>query len=88
MKHNDRLNHAPDNAETALVLIDVINDLEFDQGEKLLASALAIASALATLKRRAKASGIPAIYANDNFGRWRFLNQNIPHFFRPILNSY
>ena len=71
MKHNDRLNHAPDNAETALVLIDVINDLEFDQGEKLLASALAMASALATLKRRAKASGIPAIYANDNFGRWR-----------------
>jgi nicotinamidase-related amidase len=71
LKPNDRLNHAPDHAETALVLIDVINDLEFDQGEKLLASALPMASALATLKRRCKASGIPAIYANDNFGRWR-----------------
>jgi nicotinamidase-related amidase len=71
LKHNDRLNHAPDNAETALVLIDVINDLEFDQGEKLLASALPMASALAALKLRAKASGIPAVYANDNFGRWR-----------------
>jgi nicotinamidase-related amidase len=71
LKPNDRSNHAPDHAETALVLIDVINDLEFDQGEKLLASALPMASALTTLKRRAKASGIPAIYANDNFGRWR-----------------
>ena len=68
---NDRLNHAPDKAETALLLIDVINDLEFDGGERLLAHALPMAAALAKLKRRAKAAGIPAIYVNDNFGRWR-----------------
>ena len=37
---NDRLNHAPDKAETALLLIDVINDLEFDGGEKLFVQAL------------------------------------------------
>jgi nicotinamidase-related amidase len=30
-----------------------------------------MAAALAILKRRAKAQGIPVIYANDNFGRWR-----------------
>ena len=71
MKHNDRLNHAPDNAETALLLIDLINDLEFDGGDKLLGNALPMASALAALKRHAKAAGIPAIYVNDNFGRWR-----------------
>jgi nicotinamidase-related amidase len=65
------LNHAPDQAETALLLIDVINDLEFDGGDKLLVHALAMADALAALKRRAKAHGIPVIYANDNFGRWR-----------------
>jgi nicotinamidase-related amidase len=71
-KHSfDRSHQAPDNAETALLLIDVINDLEFDGGEKLLANALPMASALAALKRRAKAAGIPAIYVNDNFGRWR-----------------
>ena len=69
--HNDRLNHAPDKAETALLLIDVINDLEFDGGEKLLTHALPMAVALASLKRRSKAAGIPAIYVNDNFGRWR-----------------
>jgi nicotinamidase-related amidase len=67
----DRLNHAPDKCDTALLLIDVINDLEFEGGEKLLAHALPMADALAALKRRAKAAGIPVIYANDNFGRWR-----------------
>jgi nicotinamidase-related amidase len=68
---NDRLNHAPDRAETALLLIDVINDLEFDGGEKLLGQALPMAVSLAALKRRAKVAGIPVIYVNDNFGRWR-----------------
>jgi hypothetical protein len=53
------------------VLIDVINDLEFDGGERLLRYALPMADSLAALKRRAKAAGMPAIYANDNFGRWR-----------------
>ena len=33
--HLDRLNHAPDKSDTALLLIDVINDLEFDRGESL-----------------------------------------------------
>ena len=69
--HNDRLHHAPDKAKTALLLIDVINDLEFDGGERLLTHAMPMAVALAALKGRAKAAGIPAIYVNDNFGRWR-----------------
>jgi nicotinamidase-related amidase len=71
LRNRDRLNHAPDHAETALLLIDVINDLEFAGGDKLLSHALPMASTLAALKRRAKANGIPVIYANDNFGRWR-----------------
>lgn len=67
----DTLNHAPDKADTALLLIDVINDLEFDGGEDLLVHAMPMAERLAALKRRAKEAGIPAIYTNDNFGRWR-----------------
>jgi nicotinamidase-related amidase len=67
----DRLNHAPDEAKTALLLIDVINPLHFEGGERLLAQALPMARFLAELKRRAKAVGIPVIYVNDNFGRWR-----------------
>jgi nicotinamidase-related amidase len=68
---HDRLHHAPDKADTALLLIDVINPLDFEGGEKLLAHALPMARFLAALKRRAKAVGVPVIYVNDNFGRWR-----------------
>ena len=55
----------------ALLLIDVINDMEFLEGHKLFPQALPMAKKLATLKRRAKAAGIPIIYVNDNFGHWR-----------------
>jgi nicotinamidase-related amidase len=71
LAYTDRLNGVPDKAETALLLIDVINDLEFEGGDKLLTQALPMAVSLAAVKRRAKAAGIPAIYVNDNFGRWR-----------------
>jgi nicotinamidase-related amidase len=77
--YDDRLNWLPDKAETVLLLIDVINDLEFDGGEKLLAQALPMAVSLAALKRRAKAAGVPAIYVNDNFGRWRSDFRNLVH---------
>ena len=63
--------NAPDTAPVALVLIDTINDLEFEGGEQLLAHALPAAERMAALKRAARAAGIPVIYANDNFGRWR-----------------
>jgi nicotinamidase-related amidase len=63
--------NAPDKAETALLLIDVINDLEFPTGPQLLRSALAAGRRLRDLKRRAKRAGVPCIYVNDNFGRWR-----------------
>jgi nicotinamidase-related amidase len=62
---------APDNAEAALLLIDVINDLEFEGAESLLESALPMARRIAALKKRAKQAGIPVIYVNDNFGRWQ-----------------
>lgn len=57
--------------QVALLLIDWINDLEFEGGEKLLPAALAAARATATLRQRAKQAGVPVIYCNDNFGRWR-----------------
>jgi len=56
---------------TALLLIDVINDLAFDGSAALVAQAQAMAGPLARLKRRAAAAGVPAIYINDNFGQWR-----------------
>jgi nicotinamidase-related amidase len=58
-------------AGTALLIIDVINDLAFDGAEALITQAESMASRLAALKRRAIKAGVPAIYVNDNFGQWR-----------------
>jgi nicotinamidase-related amidase len=70
-KHDDLHGNVPDQCSVALVLIDVINDMEFDSGAALLENALPAARRLADLRRRAKDAGIPVIYVNDNFGKWR-----------------
>jgi nicotinamidase-related amidase len=58
-------------AGTALLLIDVINDLAFDGSDALVAQAESMAAPLARLKRRATDAGVPTVYINDNFGQWR-----------------
>ena len=70
-KKEDLHGNVPDKAEVALLLIDVINDLEFESGEELLKHALPMAERLSELKRRAKAEGVPVVYVNDNFGKWQ-----------------
>jgi nicotinamidase-related amidase len=70
-KNEDLHGNVPDKADTALLLIDVINDLEFPEGDQLLKHMRPAANRIAGLKRRAKKAGIPAIYVNDNFGRWQ-----------------
>ena len=70
-KNEDLHGNVPDKCAVALLLIDVINDLEFDGGEALLEQALPMARRLAALKQRAKKAGIPSIYVNDNYGRWQ-----------------
>jgi nicotinamidase-related amidase len=70
-KDPDLHGNAPDTAAVALLLIDVINDLDFPEGDQLLRFAGPMADRLATLKERAKTAGVPVIYVNDNFGRWR-----------------
>ena len=62
---------APDKSETALLLIDVINDFDFPEGDQLLRLALPVGHKIAELKQRAIEAGIPSIYVNDNFGRWQ-----------------
>ena len=62
---------APDNSALALLLIDVINDMEFDGGKQLLEHALPMAERIARLKMKARELKIPVIYVNDNFGKWR-----------------
>lgn len=70
-KNQDLHGMVPDAAPVALLLIDVINRMDFEGGDALAQAALPAARRLAELRSRARALGIPVIYANDNFGRWR-----------------
>lgn len=70
-KNHDLHGNAPDKAEAALLLIDLINDLEFEGSQPLVEHVMPIATNIATLKRRARQAGIPVVYVNDNFGRWQ-----------------
>jgi nicotinamidase-related amidase len=70
-KNHDLHGSAPDKADVALLLIDVINDLDFPEADDLLRHARPMAGRIAELKRRAKEADVPVIYVNDNFGRWR-----------------
>lgn len=66
----------PAAGETALLIIDMINDLDFEQaGEPgdpgcLKAGALNAARAIAKLRDECDAAGVPVIYVNDNMDEW------------------
>lgn len=58
-------------SEVALLLVDVINDLEFPEAELIEEAAFEAARQIARLRRHANEAEVPVIYANDNFGRWK-----------------
>ena len=69
---------------TVLILLDVITDFEFEDGDALLKRTIPAAKNIAQLKRRAKTSGVPVIYVNDNFGKWQEdFKTMADHFRRP-----
>jgi nicotinamidase-related amidase len=70
-KNTDLHGNVPDQCSVALILIDVINDMEFESGEALFRNALPAAKKMSQLIRRARNAGVPVIYVNDNFGKWR-----------------
>jgi len=70
-KNHDLHGSVPEKSPVALMIVDVINDLEFEGGDALLANALPAAKRLAQLAARAREAGIAVIYVNDNFGKWR-----------------
>jgi nicotinamidase-related amidase len=59
-----------DGCGTALLLVDVVNPLDFDGGEALFEHAMPAVRNIARLRRRAREEGLPAIYVNDNFDAW------------------
>jgi nicotinamidase-related amidase len=70
-KNPDLHGNVPENSSVALLLIDVINDMDFEGSEPLVRQAPALGERIAALKTRAKAARIPVVYINDNFGRWQ-----------------
>src|SRR5688500_3336085 len=70
-KTKDLHGSAPDECRVALIIIDMINAFDFEGAAAMLPRALAAAKATAALKRRARSAGVPTVYVNDNFGRWR-----------------
>src|SRR5947209_7479126 len=70
-KNPDLHGNVPEHSSVALLLIDVINDMEWPGGDELLPHARAAAEAIVRLKRRCRAAGVPALYVNDNFGKWQ-----------------
>ena len=70
-RNEDLHGSAPDKSEVALLLIDLINPLDFPEAGQLLRYLPAMTRKISQLKTRAQKAGIPVIYVNDNFGRWR-----------------
>ena len=58
-------------SRAALLLIDVVNDLDFPGSEALVREAERIAPRLAKLAERCRQAAVPVVYVNDNFGRWQ-----------------
>lgn len=65
--HHDRGDECP----VALLLIDVINPLDFDGAERLRERARPVVERIAAFRARCRAAGVPVVYVNDNFGKWR-----------------
>jgi nicotinamidase-related amidase len=70
-KNEDLHGNVPDTSPVALLIVDMVNDLEFPGGDRLAEQMLPVAERIAELRQRAKALGIPTVYVNDNFGRWQ-----------------
>lgn len=57
--------------KTALLIIDMINRMDFEGAEDLYNNTIDIIDPMLELKHLAKQHDLPVIYVNDNFGMWK-----------------
>ena len=57
-------------ASAALLIIDVINPLDFDGAASLCRAAKRIVEPIRKLREAADAAGLPVVYVNDHHGAW------------------
>jgi nicotinamidase-related amidase len=60
----------PAPCHSALLIIDMINDLEFADGRAMFPHADAASRSILALSEAARRSGVPIVYVNDNYGQW------------------
>ncbi|MFL5845720.1 MAG: isochorismatase family cysteine hydrolase [Solirubrobacteraceae bacterium] len=58
------------NSKSALVVVDMINNYDFDDADKLRASVEESLPCMVDLVKRAQEQGVRTIYVNDNHGAW------------------
>lgn len=87
-------NHYADSEESfqgagaALLLVDVINDLEYPGGDELLRHARPMAQRTAALRERARRTGIPTIYVNEPGARHQTtFNHLVDHCLMPSVRG-
>jgi nicotinamidase-related amidase len=67
---NKRVNAPKPPVGTALLLIDLITDFNFNDGDKLWEQTKKIIEPVWELTTRSRSLGVPVIYVNDNYGNW------------------
>jgi nicotinamidase-related amidase len=67
---DDACINGPAPGGAALVIIDMINDLDYPGADPLVAAAQAITPTLLALREEADRLGVPVVYVNDNFDQW------------------
>lgn len=73
---------------TALLIIDMINDLQFEEGMDMASAALRAAITITKLRAAATKAGVPVVYVNDNFGLWHGdVTAIVEHCLRPESNG-
>ena len=56
---------------TALLIIDLFNDFDFEGGDDLLRHTESIIDPILNLKHQFSIHDLPVIYCNDHFGQWK-----------------
>ena len=59
------------NKNIALLIIDMINDFNFDHGETLAQKTIKITEPILSIKQEFKQRGLPVIYINDHYNLWK-----------------
>ena len=59
------------NAHVALIVVDVINDLDFEGNEYIVKESEKIAPRIKDLANTCREKGVPVIYCNDNWSQWQ-----------------